>query len=365
MVAVLWIVVGAILTHTKLYNHDECDMTYSHRRFYPVAVPGDESPYQLYKFTDRRDPRHAKLWGSNGPTDWCLNSGTNETVIPVLFIPGHGGDYQQGRSLGAHALGLTGAQYLDRPSIQRILQQTQGLMDVYAVDFNEEATALHGAYFVRQTNFVRKAIQQLVEVCGYESLAIVAHSMGGLVARVAAADLDDKVHAIVTLATPHERPILTWETTALQYHLQSRMLAPSERVVISIAGGLRDELIPPETCQLPDDPHFLSFLATSVMEMPKDEGKISPALGMDHKAIAWCHNILAPVRQILLSLHETRSKQSGERVDIIRRLLKLPDDMSVANSVQEEDDAFLVRWAHHFALVACISSFRSYIFLWA
>lgn len=166
--------------------------------------------------------------------------------------------------------------------------------------------------------------------------------MGGLVARAAAADLHSRVvDAIVTLGTPHARPILTWESSALQWHnrlRQQKVQVPVDEkpLVISIAGGLRDELIPPETCQLPNEPRYLSFLATEIMEMPQDPGKVPPALGMDHKAIVWCHNLLAPVRRILLSLHETRMQPTAKRIGAITDMLKLSAQRSIAERMPHQ-----------------------------
>jgi pimeloyl-ACP methyl ester carboxylesterase len=324
---------GACLVHWTLHTHEECDMTYSHRHFVEIELDTavEEVPYKLYKFTDARDPRHWSLQQQSSrpltpDDDWCKNSKNNTTVVPILFIPGHGGNYQQSRSLGAHALGLT-ASSTDKRTVQKILARDEPKLDVYTVDFQEEGTALSGFYLKRQTEFVTAAIHQLVTTCGFASILLVGHSMGGLVARAAATE---HVHSIVTLGTPHVRAVFALEPMAVQWHKQLSVIVSDSHTVavISIAGGLRDEMVPPETCQVGNS--GLRLLATDLMELPEDLSKTAPNLGMDHKAIVWCHNLLGPVRRIVGTLHETQQLPTAERLQAVRDLYPLKEPFSDA-----------------------------------
>ena len=117
-------------------------MTYSRFKFLPIEVSNYTAgarPYRLLKFVDARDLRNLHLWKDDSidatqssPHDdgskvhqlsdnWCLlpqsnftaeNGITREALYPnpghpVLFIPGHWGEYKQARSLGAHGTTFT------------------------------------------------------------------------------------------------------------------------------------------------------------------------------------------------------------------------------------------------------------------
>lgn len=343
LAAVATLLTGFYWNQTQLHTHIECDMTYSQRRFYEIRLSHETTAnYKLYKFTDARDARHAHLWTSGEEEkDWCTCSTTttnNMTVIPVLFIPGHAGDYQQARSLGAHALGLTG-RYDYGNAVERIQKNfgdgrtTTIRMDVYAVDFNEEWTAWHGFYLERQSEFVEHAIHHLVSMCkcfSNNKILLVGHSLGGLIARSAYSERH--VAAIVTMGTPHFRPIYAFDDGVLRFwkrHFQERRKAQEHPILISISGGLRDEIIPPESCET--DSSSVSVLATDIMNPPIDETTIKPALlGMDHRAIVWCHNILAPV------VHSLLIRLNDERLQLVHELQQKYGLHHFSKRVQEQ-----------------------------
>jgi pimeloyl-ACP methyl ester carboxylesterase len=358
-------------------------MTWSHRMFLEIPVPSATlAPYKLYKFMDARDPRHWPVWKktntNTNPKDswWCLSDNLsfssagykNETLadnsgiaIPltasILYIPGHGGSYQQARSLGAHALGLT-REYITPQEQGRILRQPQTfILDVYTVDFAEELTALHGQYARRQTEFVIDVIQHLVQTCLLQErgVVLVGHSMGGLVAVAAGTALPRLVHSIITLASPHNRPILMWDGSLLEWYRQVRLAQDSilsslsateeatNQVVIAVSGGLRDELLPPEATYDASFESILFILSSDIMESPRDDKRSSPLLGMAHRAIVWCHNVLDPIRRIVLSLEETRRESSSRRIEAVRELLQLEHSYSFSESVQQQRRALHVR----------------------
>lgn len=312
------IVLGRFLAYTFLYHHKECDMTWSQRRFLelPLLSPMN-APYRLFKFTDARDLRYRRFFQQNNgkivdleDTSWCNN---NNNTVPILFVPGHAGDYQQARSLGAHAIQMTGRSMTSnelQAAIAKLQNDSQPQLDVYAVDFNEEWSALHGFYATRQVRFVEQAIERLVTACeGYESIFLVGHSIGGLVSLAAAKAQPAYVNTIVTLATPHQ-DLITYEPQLWQWHKSlAEPIGPVNLVLLSISGGLRDELVSPEATRHRSMNTFYgsSFVGPDLMEVAQDEGKItSPCLGMDHRAIVWCRNLLAPLRGMLIALAQAR-----------------------------------------------------------
>jgi PGAP1-like protein len=202
----------------KLHTGQECDMTYSYRIFleiqmqntkvHPPLSPSNTfkaklnlspsspssspltSRYRMYKFVDQRDPRYQDIWKDPArypqPLQdthadmWCRGKYSNRTTSLedlriVLYIPGHWGSYEQSRSIGAHGLQLT--RQNDSPhhlkqfragvsqnswTGNKAVKEGAFIYDVYAVDFAEQGTALHGEFLLAQSNFVARVVEQLV-----------------------------------------------------------------------------------------------------------------------------------------------------------------------------------------------------------
>jgi hypothetical protein len=321
----LCLVAGFWLSSRVLHTHEECDMTYSRRKFLPLSMNNNnnnsvtsntnnnnntsqsQSPYRLWKFIDQRDPRYRRFvtsgsdvvnFDSDKPlmgTDWCDgdsdmkgNRNKNATVA-VLYIPGHGGSYEQSRSLGAHGLQLTGARSIRQERrVVSALQRNEWsgatnnnnlnnnidnfIFDVYAVDFGEEGGALHGDLILEQGLFVGQAVQKLVHDCQLQDIVLVGHSMGGFAARLASIlvpETRSHIRNIVTLATPHAG---AWNPSLFHIHQQMKTMTRTSSsstidtdsdndnddgdtvlhntALVSIAGGLRDEMILPEACHV-------------------------------------------------------------------------------------------------------------------
>jgi pimeloyl-ACP methyl ester carboxylesterase len=358
------VAIGVYGTFAKLYTAQECDMTWSQRQFLPIQHAPfvwqqsmKEPPrYRLYKFMDQRDPRHqafvqhdestisSATANTHNATSWCLDDDASLGI--VLYIPGHGGSFEQSRSLGAHGLQLTG-RYSGSEHEQHILRQLRRrvespndksnvdfVYDVFTIDFGEEGGGFHSALLERQAAYVAFVISTLTETCRHSrnGIQIVAHSIGGISARWA---LERYPHAansvrhLITLGTPHRHPVLSWEPGMLQLYQTLDEFASRSRHVamVSISGGLRDEMIPPRSCRLGDDLDSratLSLVATDIMMKSTNEGQSStPLLGTDHRAIVWCHNLLAPVRSML----EILIRADGDGDDAPTRIQSLKDSL--------------------------------------
>ena len=356
------------------------------------------SQYKLYKFVDKRDPRYYSLWSAADPRDqqrhtpltadgsqsqqWCIgnvakaasessdSASIHDNQRPiVLYVPGHWGSYEQSRSIGAHGIQLTRsrstAQYTKK--IQNLLYNggssssttslsstttsttpqpldlNEFIYDVYALDFNEQGTALHGEFIIAQSEFIIKSIKLLVETCNVSSVTIVAHSMGGYSARLAAASLASSaaataaastqkqqnqqlIHNIITLATPHNNPLYSWEKSIYDIHqrLMMQQQRPQEEnnedsnklFLVSLSGGLRDEMIEPNSCNIINSN---SGSKENNAEYSSSTGGVTAlssrliskgSLGMDHQAIVWCHDVLEVVREIIWVLSSSPSSIS-------------------------------------------------------
>eukprot|EP00934_Nitzschia_sp_Nitz4_P005572 Nitzschia sp. Nitz4//scaffold209_size42451//37200//39594//NITZ4_007364-RA/size42451-snap-gene-0.47-mRNA-1//1//CDS//3329541718//5562//frame0 len=314
----------------KFHTGQECSMTYSQRVFVPMAhnFSSDSKltqSYRWFKFTDARDPRYTSLIRqqqqqqqsetSSVPSENQLPSAhcgyvphyrNSSLAIPptiVLYIPGHWGSYDQARSLGAHGTTLTGRQQKNVRTMQRGVQTGQWngqaerlenfVYEVYAVDFAEQGGALHGRFLEYQSDFVAHVMDLLLENCQVKSIILVGHSMGGYVARLVPLrhpHLRPYMPHTIVLASPLANPLYAMDRTILNIKTQ---LEQENSFVLSISGGLRDEMIAPMACES-RAPNAVSYLATSIV----DENR----LGMDHRAVVWCYGLLDKVRSVIWTL---------------------------------------------------------------
>ena len=384
---------GILLNHQKLYTSEECDMTWSRRQFLQLIISpstdnkssskldprGNDihkypSNYRFFKFTDQRDVRYKsiqtkKVLRSSDSHVWCNPQSSNYNIPIVVYVPGHGGSYEQSRSLGAHGTQFsrrdysgTTHEYLVAEKLRRQLKSFEKFpefenffFDVYAFDFGEEGGALHGWLLERQASYISDMINALSTVCNVTQIHIVAHSMGGISSRLALLQYAEPmkvVSNVITFGTPHNAPLWNWESSVFNVYNKLHKGAGSLPVsIISISGGLRDEMIPPNACYIKDQGgsnYSTSILATGVMQQATIEGKnASPLLGMDHRAIVWCHNLLSEVRYILYNLirlngkasqistahhREMLSSFSGLQIDYIESISNIQQSLEVRNA---------------------------------
>ena len=121
--------------------------------------------------------------------------------IPVLYVPGHLGDYKQARSL----VGLADELGKNRG--------TAGRLEYFTLDFREEATAFSSLLLEQQAKYVNDAVVTILQLYkkskgarSHRSVILVGHSMGGFVARRSLQmpnHIPGTVQTIVTLSSPH------------------------------------------------------------------------------------------------------------------------------------------------------------------
>lgn len=296
------------ISRISLHNGSECEMTYSFPHFLPVETYFSASsklsqPYKLYKFVDGRDPRYQSLLKKGTAlqqqqqpltgSSHCGAGSSNTTL--VLYIPGHWGSYHQARSLGAHGTQWTrarenpqrGQHALATGTWSGKADQLQNFVyEVYSLDFAEQGGALHASFLEQQCDFLAHTITFLTETCRVDQILLVAHSMGGYVARLLPQrhpHLQQVAPSILTLATPHHNPLYAMDESIHNLHQSLK-----DTWIISISGGIRDEMIDPFACRLNKG---YTYSSTTLVK--------SGVLGMDHRAIVWCHGLLDQVRKIL------------------------------------------------------------------
>jgi hypothetical protein len=91
------------------------------------------------------------------------------------------------------------------------------------------------------------------ETCSVDKIIIVAHSMGGYVARLAPIrhpHIQRYLPHIVTLATPHDNPLYAFDESIHRVHQSLFKNQHDNMSVVSISGGIRDEMIDPKACEI-------------------------------------------------------------------------------------------------------------------
>ena len=156
-----------------------------------------------------------------------------------------------------------------------------------------------------------------------ESIMVVAHSMGGIVARAAQMLWNYRpgsVHTMITLNTPHRSHPFPCDSSLVQmYHAlnqfygaeaieEGRGMAPTS-LLISIAGGARDSTVPSHLTILrgivPEIYH-LNIMTTSIQGV---------WCQTDHLSILWCGQFVAVLVRSLVDMHD----QSGTPLTISER----------------------------------------------
>ncbi|XP_054284020.1 GPI inositol-deacylase-like [Macrosteles quadrilineatus] len=270
---------------------------YEYPQFVKVSLPPNVTVeyrrYGLYAYSEGRQTQQVRNMQFSG--------------IPVLFIPGQGGSLKQVRSLASVSL---------RKSLGSDLQFH---FDYFTLDLNEEYSAMFGGVLQDQTRFAVHAVQRILSLYRKvrpESIVLVGHSMGGMIAKGMFLEPDFPSHAIrlvITLATPHS-PVLLTDPLLKQYYdkVSPHWAIRSNNVtVISLGGGVKD-LVVRSGLTLTDHAD-ISALTTAVSEV---------WMSVDHLCILWCKQlVLVLVRSLfdcvdLQTLQISRDHQ--HRVDVFK-----------------------------------------------
>uniref|UniRef100_A0A1A8PCW7 GPI inositol-deacylase n=1 Tax=Nothobranchius rachovii TaxID=451742 RepID=A0A1A8PCW7_9TELE len=285
------------------FEENRCSMTYmfEYPEYRRVALPRRMArsypAYGLYLYGEglyAQETRHLKLTGT-----------------PVLFLPGNAGSYKQARSLGSVAL--------------RKAENMEGgiHLNVFTVDFNEELVALYGGSLLRQTHFLHESIKAILRLYKHlknppQSVAIVGHSMGGVVARALFTLPRFNPHLvslIITQASPHLAPVLGLDPFLLEFYAAVRQKWVNQAnklrnvTVVSIGGGYRDYQVRSGLTSLPcppGDPNKLSLVVTAV---PRTW------VSTDHLSIVWCKELVLATVRAFFDLINTEIRQFTEHSD--------------------------------------------------
>lgn len=257
--------------------------------------------------------------------------------VPALFIPGNAGSYRQVRSIAAECANLY---FGDEASL--VNNPNTANYDFFTADFNEDFTAFHGRTLLDQSEYLNHAVKFILLLYANnpnapKSVVILAHSMGGIVARVMLtldSYVSDSINTIVTLASPHSASPLTFDGDLLKVYLASDRfwiagydanLSNSEAQkrlqnvsLISITGGALDSV-------LPADYTALGFLVPPTNGFTVYTSGIPDVwTSMDHLAIVWCCQLR---RRILRALMEIVDSTSPQRTYSLKKRMSIFSDL--------------------------------------
>lgn len=274
-------------------NQPQCDMvwmspSYARIRAFDETHTKYASKYNLYLY---REQDVDKMPNENENEDG--NEGfTSLDGIPALFIHGNAGSFEQVRSIAARCSEM----YYNDGRFKEKYPHARNI-DFFTADFNEELSAFKGLR--DQVEYVTQAISFIVDLYPQNpnrNIILIGHSMGGLVARIAALrqQHESNVDIILTLATPHSDPF-PWLPKTSDF--------PDEVGLISIY-LLVDLMVPPlvVTPKSKSD-HFFSVDAAKLLGVP-----------IDHQGIVWCGQLREKLSEALIGISGLNTLQDRMKV---------------------------------------------------
>ncbi|KIJ56766.1 hypothetical protein M422DRAFT_197939 [Sphaerobolus stellatus SS14] len=221
---------------------------------------------------------------------------------PVLFIPGNAGSSRQVRSIASSASRqyYTTAGHVNPEFASMHLKP----LDLFAVDFNEDFSALHGPTLLSQREYTSAAIAYILSLYPPNTkIIIMGHSMGGIVAMSLLPSSD--ISAVITMSTPHSLPPARLDRRIETIYESSwSALKNDSTPVLSICGGATDLMIPSDTCSMEhhDVDSYVGWrktIFTTCME--------GTWTGVGHREMVWCHQVRWRVARAALELGNAKT----------------------------------------------------------
>ncbi|KAI5785093.1 GPI inositol-deacylase [Peziza echinospora] len=327
------VVLGSVVYsfRTRQCDRKGCEM--SHMR--PGYAP-------LVNF-DGEHTRFATKYKTSLYREWEFDQSSLEPKgVPVIFVPGNAGSYKQVRSIAKEAA----RQWAEKARWADAIEGTgMRKLDFFTVDFNEDITAFHGQTLLDQAEYLNDVVAYVLSLYhdarnptpeaalpDPNSVIIVGHSMGGIVARTMLTMKNyqaGSVNTIVTLSTPHARAPVSFDeqivstyTHINDYWRKAHSVSPRNNplanvTLISIAGGGLDTVVPSDYADvssiLPESHGFTVFSST----IPK------VWVGIDHLAILWCRQLMTAVVEALIDVVDDRrpsqTKPLEERMTVFKK----------------------------------------------
>uniref|UniRef100_A0A6P7GD64 GPI inositol-deacylase n=1 Tax=Diabrotica virgifera virgifera TaxID=50390 RepID=A0A6P7GD64_DIAVI len=272
-----------ILKFLSENEEDRCEMTYmfEYPQYVKISNKADKEfrKYGLYAYSEGRLTERTRNMYFDG--------------IPVLFIPGNAGSHKQVRSLSSVAL----RKWMN--------SRTSYHFDYFAVDLNEEYSGLYGPLLFDQLRYVNASLYRILELYADrqkppESVVVVGHSMGGIIAMKLLSELEqpELISVLITLASPLKRAAMS-----LDYHMNKFYEGIfdedfSATTVVSLAGGYKDILMHPHFTKRQNNE--IIHVSTSHIPMSWTES--------NHVQILWCKQVVMALNRALFDSVDMKTR---------------------------------------------------------
>lgn len=298
LLAALFYAVGLIFFLTDHEPGDRCEMTYmfEYPQYVRVFHDIDEvyPKYGLYAYGEGRITKKARNMHFDG--------------VPVIFIPGNAGSHHQVRSLASVAL---------RKALNT---RTPFHFDYFTIDLNSEFSALYGPILFEQQEYILSAIDRVLEL--YKNspskptqVALVGHSVGGIVARKVITTLLKRhkplVSILISLASPLLRGPIYFDKYASSFYASS-LLSQYNGISVSIAGGYSDILVP-SYLTVNDGNFSINLVATNIAKCWVES---------NHVQILWCKQLVLALNRALFDSVDLSTKQISTDQDYVKKVFR-------------------------------------------
>ncbi|ERL88462.1 hypothetical protein D910_05848 [Dendroctonus ponderosae] len=240
------------------------------------------------------------------------------TGIPVVFIPGNAGSYQQGTTYSAAANTIRS---LSSVALRKALNsRSSDHFDYYTIDFNSELSALYGPILFEQLQYVLKSIERVLELYkhqrnGPKQVVLIGHSVGGIVARKAIASLTKEnkqlVSVLITLASPLLRSPVYFDRQSSAFYASSSV-DQNDITVVSIAGGYSDLLVP-SYLSVDGRNGSINVVSTNVARCWVES---------NHVQILWCKQLVLAINRALFNCIDRNTHQVSTNSSFVTNVFR-------------------------------------------
>lgn len=324
--ATLFIVISYIAKPTN----NQCQMTFMMEppKFIPIPIeeskPPAEHGHQRSSASDKRKQYALFMYSEYGfPMESDIRRDLKDSM-PVLFVPGNAGSYQQVRSLASTC-------------IRRQLQSLDAFKFIfYTIDFKAQLSGISGRLIHQQIPFVNSALRQISKMHSIDTngVIVIGHSVGGFIAKALfARDYFDHnlVPLLINLASPLTKPFINFDDemrelfVATHHHWSRRS---NETLSISISGGKSDRLVPMHLSL--DSQYDLALTTNSIKDV---------WLTADHVSITWCRELMNKLAQLLSALMDRKHTRlildKNQALGVLKDQLQT-NGVSLSNSVDTQ-----------------------------
>lgn len=235
---------------------------------------------------------------------------------PYLFIHGHKGNVKQAISMAMHF-------YYNNVE-----------MTMYSIDFSEGAVAVSYDLLLAEAEFTILCIKEIEKRHGGQSITIIGHSFGGIVAALALGKIRPGIiDGIIALGTPFESPPINSDYRMLQaYNSIYKYIGEANIFIISITGGIRDLVVPSQFTNVNElkGKNSMHIYSTSISGLHKE---------IDHVAMVWGKEFFEVLGQIV---QLTKKVPSSKLISEIKHLVTSEFSLMV-QALTNETEATIVK----------------------